>query len=51
MQIEQFDTGLKGQEKVEKIVISPEENYNYKQVVRKYLNSINTFQTLFLSLN
>ena len=40
MQIEQFDTGLKGQEKVEKIVISPEENYNYKQVVRKYLNSI-----------
>lgn len=24
MQIEQFDTGLKGQEKVEKIVISPE---------------------------
>ena len=40
MQIEQFDTGLKGQEKVEKIVISPEENYKYKQVVRKYLNSI-----------
>ena len=40
MQIEQFDTGLKGQEKVEKIVISPEENYNYKQVVRKYLNSV-----------
>ena len=30
MQIEQFDTGLKGQEKVEKIVISPEENYKYK---------------------
>ena len=40
MQIEQFDTGLKGQENVEKIVITPEENYNYKQVVRKYLGTI-----------
>ncbi len=40
MQIEQFDTGLKGQENVEKIVITPEENYNYKQVVRKYLGKI-----------
>jgi len=28
MQIEQFDTGLKGQGNVEKIVITPEENYN-----------------------
>ena len=35
MQIEQFDTGLKGQGNVEKIVITPEENYKYKQVVRK----------------
>ena len=40
MQIEQFDTGLKGQGNVEKIVITPEENYNYKQVVRKYLGTI-----------
>ena len=40
MQIEQFDTGLKGQENVEKVVITPEENYNYKQVVRKYLGTI-----------
>ena len=40
MQIEQFDTGLKGQGNVEKIVITPEENYNYKQVVRKYLSTI-----------
>ena len=40
MQIEQFDTGLKGQENVEKIVITAEENYNYKQVVRKYLGTI-----------
>ena len=40
MQIEQFDTGLKGQENVEKIVITPEENYNCKQVVRKYLTKI-----------
>ena len=40
MQIEQFDTGLKGQENVEKIDITPEENYNYKQVVRKYLGTI-----------
>ena len=40
MQIEQFDTGLKGQENLEKIVITPEENYNYKQVVRKYLGKI-----------
>ena len=47
MQIEQFDTGLKGQEKVEKIVISPEENYNYKQVVRKYLNLSNRLLIFF----
>ena len=40
MQIEQFDTGLKGQDNVEKIVITPEENYNCKQLVRKYLSKI-----------
>ena len=40
MQIEQFDTGLKNQENVKKLVITPQENYNYKQVVRKYLNTI-----------
>ena len=37
MQIEQFDTGLKGQENVEKIVITPEENYNYKPVSYTHL--------------
>ena len=40
MQIEQFDTGLKGQEKVEKLVITPNENYKYKQLVRGYLSKI-----------
>ena len=43
MQIEQFDTGLKGQENVEKIVITAEENYNYKQVVRKFTNKFFKF--------
>ena len=33
MQIEQFDTGLKGQENVEKIVITPEENYNSNRLL------------------
>ena len=28
MQIEQFDTGLKGQENIKKLVITPEQNYN-----------------------
>tara|TARA_B100001113_G_scaffold352047_1_gene352491 strand:- start:845 stop:1927 length:1083 start_codon:yes stop_codon:yes gene_type:complete len=40
MQIEQFDTGLKGTENVKKLVISPEENYNNKSKVRAYLNKI-----------
>ena len=33
MQIEQFDTGLKGQENVEKLVITPNENYKFKKLI------------------
>ena len=40
MQIEKFDTGLKGQESVKKLIITPKENYNNKLIVRSYLNSI-----------
>ncbi len=39
MQIEQFDTGLKGQENVKKIVITPEQNYNNKQKIKHYLKT------------
>ena len=37
MKIENFDTGLKGQEDVENIIITPEENYRNKQKVKNYL--------------
>ena len=40
MQIEQFDTGLKGQENVKKLIISPEENFKNKLEVRGYLKQI-----------
>ena len=40
MQIEQFDTGLKEQKNFKKLVISQEENYNNKQKIRQYLNTI-----------
>ncbi len=40
MQIEQFDTGLKGQDKVDKLVITSKENYEYKRLVRGYLSKI-----------
>ena len=40
MQIEQFDTGLKGQENVKKLIISPEENFKNKLKVREYLKQI-----------
>ena len=40
MQIEQFDTGLKGQENIKKINISPEENFKNKQKIRNILNKI-----------
>ena len=40
MQIEQFDTGLKGQENVKKLNISPEENFKNKLTVRRYLKEI-----------
>ena len=40
MKIENFDTGLKGQEDIKNIIISPEENYNNKKRVRKYLKNI-----------
>ena len=39
MKIENFDTGLKGQEDVENIIITPEENYKNKQKVKKNENS------------
>ena len=37
MKIENFDTGLKGQEEIKNIIISPEENYRNKQKVKNYL--------------
>ena len=37
MKIENFDTGLKGQEDIKNIIISPEENYRNKQKVKKNL--------------
>ena len=40
MKIENFDTGLKGQEDVENIIITPEENYKNKQKVNNYLTDI-----------
>jgi predicted ester cyclase len=40
MKIENFDTGLKGQEDVENIIITPEENYENKQKVKNYLTDI-----------
>ena len=40
MKIENFDTGLKGQEDVKNIIITPEENYNNKQKVKNYLTNI-----------
>ena len=40
MQIEKFDTGLKGQENFKKLIISPQENFNNKYLVRNYLKSI-----------
>ena len=40
MQIKKFDTGLKGQENFKKLNITPQENFNNKQLVRSYLNSI-----------
>ena len=40
MQIEQFDTGLKGTENAKKLIISPQENYDNKLKIRDYLNTI-----------
>ena len=40
MKIENFDTGLKGQEEVENITITPEENFNNKQKVKDYLTNL-----------
>ena len=40
MKIENFDTGLKGQEDIKNIIITPEENYNNKQKVRNSLIDI-----------
>ena len=37
MKIENFDTGLKGQEDVENIIITPEENYNNKTKSKKII--------------
>ena len=40
MKIENFDTGLKGQEDIEHIIITPEENYRNKQKVKDCLTEI-----------
>ncbi len=40
MKIENFDTGLKGQEDVENIIITPKENFRNKQKVKDYLTHI-----------
>ena len=40
MKIENFDTGLKGQEDIKNIIITPEENYNNKQKVKDILKKI-----------
>ena len=47
MQIEQFDTGLKGQENIKKLVITPEQNYNNKQKVKHYLKRRNHLKEEF----
>ena len=40
MQIEQFDTGLKTKTNVKDIVLSPEQNFRNKNLIRSYLNQI-----------
>ena len=40
MPIQQFDTGLKEQQGVKKLEITPEENFNNKTKVRGYLKTI-----------
>ncbi len=40
MPIQQFDTGLKEQQGVKKLEITPEENFNNKTIVRGYLKTI-----------
>ena len=40
MKIENFDTGLKGQENIKNIIITPEENDNNKQKVKDILKKI-----------
>ena len=40
MQIEQFDTGLKTKTNVKDIVLSPEQNFRNKNLIRTYLNQI-----------
>ena len=42
MQIEQFDTGLKTKTNVQNIVLSPEKNFENKNLIRGYLNKIVT---------
>ena len=43
MQIEQFDTGLKTKTNVKDIVLSPEQNFRNKNLIRSYLNQIVNF--------
>ena len=40
MQIEQFDTGLKTKTNIKDIVLSPEQNFRNKNLIRSYLNQI-----------
>ena len=42
MQIEQFDTGLKTKTNVKDIILSPEKNFQNKNLIRGYLNKIIT---------
>ena len=43
MQIEQFDTGLKTKTNVKDIIVSPEQNFRNKNLIRSYLNQIVNF--------
>ena len=47
MQIEQFDTGLKTKTNVKDIVISPEQNFQNKNLIRSHLNQIVNFFHLY----
>ena len=43
MQIEQFDTGLKTKTNIKDIVLSPEQNFRNKNLIRTYLNQLKNY--------